>query len=136
MKILLAINSTRPKTLGNNTLRWAGQLGYDLAVFGPRNKRKKFLEALADVNYHWYLALEESCIVTKFNPNLYAIANGYDLIVYIPDDLLAWRKGSQFKPKEISQAFSVIGNARGEFSRNPRKRIKRFANGAVMERVL
>jgi hypothetical protein len=136
MKILLAITSTRPKTMADNSLRWAGQLGYAVRVFTPTNKRKKFLAAIADVNYHWYLALDaEEVVVSRYSPSLYANLMGFDLIVHIPDDLATWHKRMAFSDKEINHTFSAIGNARGEFSRSSRKRIKRWHNGVVMERV-
>lgn len=135
MRILLAIESTKPKVVGDAALRWAGALGYDVAVFAPRHKRKKYLEMIADVNYNWYLALEPNIIVTKETPQMYAALNGYDLIVMIPEEMESWRKGARFHKNEVNHAYAPIGNARGEFSRHPKKRIHRFHNGVVMERV-
>jgi hypothetical protein len=135
MRILLAIESTKPKVVGDNALRWAGRIGYDVAVFAPRNKHKKYLAVINDVNYHYYLALEYDVVVTKYSPQLYAALNNYDLIVYIPEDLPAWRKGTAFKDNELNPPYSAIGNARGEFGRKPGKKIKRWSNGCRMERV-
>jgi hypothetical protein len=136
MKILVAINSTNAKILSDTTLRWVGRLGFEVRVFVPKNKRKKYLEIVDDTNYQWYLALEpKNTIVSRTDAETYAKQHGFDLLVTIPEHLESWRKKGFFKPDEVKRPYEAIANARGEFSRKPRKRIKRFKNGTVMRRI-
>lgn len=136
MRILIAINATKPKTFGDSSLRWCGRLGYEVRIFAPKNKRKKYLYAVDDVNYHYYLALDPNeTVVTRTTAKEYAYQHGFNLLVTVPEDLLAWRKKGQFKPDEVKRPYEAIATARGLFSRKPKKRIHRWANGVIMERV-
>lgn len=135
MKLLVAITTTRPKLTGDKSLRWAGRLGYDLILVGTKGKRKKLLETVADANYHYYLALPDSTVVTRTSALSYAIEHDYDLLLELPDDLDSWRKGMAFKVAEIKIAYETISTARGQFSKKPGMKIKRFTNGAVMRRL-
>jgi hypothetical protein len=56
-------------------------------------------------------------------------------LVRIPESLKAWRKGTEYKDKDIMHAYPAIGTARGEFGKSNRKQVKRWANGVTMERV-
>ncbi len=136
MKILVAINATDWKTLDDRALRWCGRMGFDLRVFAAKNKRKRFLLAVENANYHYYLALKPNdTIITRMECRDYAQMFGYDLLVTVPEELTAWRKGSEFKIDEVKRAYETLASARGDLSRNPRKKIKRWANGVVMERI-
>lgn len=136
MKILVAIEATNPKIIVDKSLRWCGRVGFEMRVFFKNAKqRPKYEEAIADANYHYYLALEPRQLIARTDAMKYARAYDFDLVITIPQELSAWRKGTQFKANEIKYAYETIAKARGEFSRKPSMRIKRFANGAVMRRV-
>lgn len=135
MKILLAIPSNKPRKAEDGAIRWVPRLGYDYAMFIPRNKRAKYIELIDDTNYHWYLDIQPDHLISRENPVEYAKAKGYDLLVTVPEDLMAWRKGTAFKDKDLIYGFPAIGNARGWFNEHPKARIKRWPNGVTMERL-
>lgn len=136
MKILLAINATDYKHLGDRALRWCGRLGYQLRVFVPKNKRSKFMQCIDDVNYHYYLNLQYDILVGRTTAMEYAKQHDFDLLLTVPEDLTEWRKGTAFKDTELIPPVKTIGAARIEFGKKPGMKIKRFSNGAVMERVI
>lgn len=136
MKILMAIESKDPKRLGDHALRWCGRTGFELRVFIPKKRRRaKYEEAILDANYNWYMAIPTDIIVTRTSPKEYAQQHGFDLLLTIPEELFAWRKGTQFKDSEIWWVRKAVGAARLEFGAKPKMRIKRFANGCIMERL-
>lgn len=135
MKILIVINSIKPKLVGDRALRWCGRLGKDLIIVVPRNKRRKYIETIDDANYHYYLALTYDIVITRSDAKSYAIQHDYDLLVTVPEELWSWRKGRQFKENEIAIAYEALAKARSEFGSKPRKRIKRWVNGVTMERL-
>ena len=134
MKLLLAIEATKPKEL-EKALRWCGRLGYELRVFAAKGKRKRFLDIFEDCNYHWYLALTHDQLITRTDSQTYAKQHDFDLMVTVPQGLEQWRKRSFLKPDELKHPVKAIGEARIEFGKKPRMRVKRFANGSVMRRV-
>lgn len=134
MKVLVAIDSRSPKHFGDNALRWASRAGFNLRVFIPHRKQLKFAAALADANYNWYLGLDESVFVFG-NPREYAKEHGYELLVIIPDFLKSWHKRGFMKPTEVIDFHAAIGQARLEFSEKPRKKIRRWPNGVIMQRI-
>lgn len=135
MKILLAIDSKKPKLVGDRALRWASRTGYEMRLFAPRNKRQRYLQVIDDANYDYYLDIKKNQLITKMDPMQYAKAHDFDLVLLVPEGLWSWRKGEQFKPMEVVHCAQVIGRARIEFGAHPRKRIKHFANGSIMQRV-
>lgn len=137
MKILVAIECSNDKTLQDNALRWAARGGFALKVFPPRHNfnARKWRRIIKDVNYHWYLPLTEDIIESRLTPRKYAEVNGYDLLLSIPEDLETWRKGRRFKDDEVNVFAIAIGKARVEFGEKPHKLIKRWPNGAVMQRI-
>lgn len=135
MKILLAINSTDPVLVVDRALRWCARTGYELRLFIPKGEYTKYVETVNEVNYHYYVAVTYGQIVSKMTAREYAEQYGFDLILTVPEDLWSWRKGRQFKPEEIYQCAIAVGKARKQFSEHPKKRIHRFVNGSVMERV-
>lgn len=137
MKILVAIKASDHKILVDNSLRWAARAGFAIKIFPPRHNfnRKHWRNMLKDVNYHWYLDLQDSVIEPHSSPMKYAKQNGFDLLLTVPEDLETWRRGKRFKPDEVSQFAIAVGKARVEFGEKPRKTIKRWPNGAVMRRV-
>lgn len=136
MKILLAIKPSKPKHLADNALRWCGRLGYQMRVFVPKKRQLvKYAEEIAEVNYQYYLALGVDILTVHKDPKQYAKENGYDLLLSVPAELKAWRKGTAFKDTEIIWPRGAVGLARIEFGKKPKKRIKRWSNGCTMERV-
>lgn len=135
MKLLIAINSADHNNLADLALRWCGRLGFNVKVFVPKAKRYRFINAVAEANYHYYLALPEDIIISRTDAYTYAYQHDYDLLVTIPEGLKAWRKGSQYKDAEIKNAYMAIAKARLQFHDMPKKRIKRWSNGVKMERL-
>lgn len=135
MRLLVIHETDNWRQLSDTILRWCGRTGYELRVFAPRNKRRKFLEEVWDANYNYYLALPDEIIVTKQGPDEYARANGFELILEIPAGLKEWRKRSAFRDKEIKWAYEAIAKARVPFEKNPRVTRKTFSNGAILRRV-
>lgn len=136
MKLLIAIKSDYPKRVANDVLRWVGRGGFDVKLFIPSHKYKQFVNAVADANYHHYLALSNSIIVLNSEPKRYAKLNGYDLLLTVAPDLLSWKSSLRFKDDEIKVFHMAIAEARVMFSKHPNKRIKRFSNGSVLERII
>lgn len=110
-------------------------MGFDLKVFVGRGKKSQFSDVINEVNYQYYLNLKKDTIISRYTAEEYARQCKYDLLLTIPEDLESWRLSRRFKDDEINIAYTAISKARGEFSRKPRKRIKRWANGAIMTRV-
>lgn len=135
MKILLAIQSKNPEAIIDNALRWAGRTGFELRIFAPKDAYHKYVAAVADANYHWYLAVKYSQIITKQDARDYAEMYGFDLLLLVPEDTKTWRYGHFMKDDEIMLCAEAVGKARAEFGQKPRMRIKRWANGCTMERV-
>lgn len=135
MKILTAINSYYPKSIGDNSLRWASRGGFAFKVFAPKHKYKQFLEALNDCNYHWYTALSPDNLVIDSTPLQYAKDNGFDLLLLIPESLKSWRASKFMKEDEIKIFYEAVASARGWFEKHPKATQKIFSNEAVMYRV-
>lgn len=135
MKILLAIRSTNPELIADNALRWAARTGFELRIFAPRDDYHKYVNAVNDANYHWYLAVKHEQIITKYEPHEYAEMYGFDLILYVPEAVKTWRRGHFMKDDEIMLCAEAVGKARAEFGRKPRMRVKKWANGCIMVRV-
>lgn len=135
VKILLAIEGKNHKKIADKALRFCGRTGYELRIFCKREKRSKFIEAIKDANYHWYLALREDQVITKIDPHTYARQNGFDLILFVPDSLNEWRKNSAMKEWELKPMVKAIGSARVEFGKKSDLWTKHFKNGAIMVRV-
>lgn len=136
MKLLLAISATNHKNLEDGSIRWCGRLGFELKVFVPKNKRSRYKNVIADANYHYYLALEPDTLVSRTDAMSYAQQHGYGLLVTVPERLPSWHKRTAYDDVEVKLAYEAIDFARGEFVKNPRKRIKRWTNGVTIERVL
>lgn len=132
MKILVAITSRKPGNL--NTVRWAARAGFNTRLFIPSPSQKdEYLVAIKDANYKWHLAIPEDFIVADL-PRTYAIANGYDLLVHLRDDMNKWKFRVNHEMNPLVYAREV-GAARVEFSKEPKKRHHQFSNGVVMERL-
>lgn len=132
----MAIEATKHRPLPDRALRWCGRAGFELRVFCAKNKRSKFVEAVKHANYHWYLALKEDIVISRTDAMSYAKQHDFDLVVFIPESLRAWRKNSALKEWELKPMSKTIGSARSEFGRKPDLKVKRFTNGAVMRRVV
>ena len=136
MKILVAIEGQGldHKVMGDSTLRWASRAGYDLRIFIKNRQMRKYLEVLADANYHWYLGIDHTQIITNHKPMPWALEHGYDLLLRLPADLLNWRNRATME-RQVFLYAEAVGKARLKFAQKPGKRVHRFANGAIMERV-
>jgi hypothetical protein len=134
MKILIAITSEDyAKQIGDNALRLVGRAGYDWKLFVPRKQRRKYAKAIDDANYDWYMAIDpKQAIETKTNAWEYAITHDYDLLVTFPHNVGFWHKNMD---EEIFDFCAMIGKARSQFAKSPRKRIARLRKGVTMERV-
>jgi hypothetical protein len=143
MKLMIAIKSQDGKVLEDRALRWCGRLGFEIRVFVPKKKRAEYIEIINDANYNWYLAMdpEQVIVSSRFRGTLpnpaqqYARRHGFDLILYVPENLGEWKRGLAFSEEDIKIPYETIASARGEFSRGPRKLIIRWNNGCFMERV-
>lgn len=135
MKLLVAIESTDYKNLPDRSLRWCGRSGFDVRVFVPKNKRRRFRDVVNEVNYQWYLALPQDTIVSRYTPVEYAKRNHVDLMLTVPENLISWKKGKEYSEEEIVLMREAVGKARLEFGQKPRKQIKRFRNGCTIRRV-
>lgn len=135
MKILAAIQSDKNATIMQDyTLRWAARAGYNMRIFIPDKRQlQKYEKAIEDANYHHYLALPNTIIETG-DPLEYAKKEGYDLLIYLPDNLEYWNKKGGQDLTHIYYAEDV-GKARVLFSNNPKKKSHKFRNGAEMVRV-
>lgn len=132
MKILVAVVSPSGKP-ADGALRLPGRAGYDFRLFVPKNKRRQAREAIEDANYHWYLPTGKEVVYSKLPPLTYALKQGYDLLVTIPDNLEYWITDLD---NEVADFCTKIGSARLKFSQQPRKRIERLKKGVTMERVI
>lgn len=135
MKILLAINVDRPELANDRAVRWASRTGFEVRIFGAKDIYNKLVNMVNDVNYNFYVNLRHDQIITKMSAMEYALEHDFDLLFTVPQGLWSWRKGRQFKPDEVFYAREAAGKARLEFGVKHRMNIKRWANGAVMERV-
>lgn len=136
MKILLAINVDNPEVANDRSVRWAARTGFDLRIFGKKEEYSKLVNMVNDTNYHFYVHIKHEQIITKIDIETYAYEHEIDLLVIIPQDLWAWRKGTQFKNNETFVCREALGKARLEFGQKPGMKIKRFSNGVVMKRLL
>lgn len=144
MKILAAIEADGSMEKLDMTLRWASRSGYVVKVFINDNRitedatRRElsaaYANALADANYHWYLALDPEADLVVGDPMEYARDNGFDLLLRIPEGLELWRRRRHFDGQVFFLCDSA-GRARLEFSKKPGMRVKHWRNGAMMERV-
>jgi hypothetical protein len=132
MKLLVAIQSKKPKQVKDRTLRWAGRAGYDTRIFVPKGKRGRFILAVQDANYDYYLAVEDSQVIDRQTPMEYAQRHGYDLVLLLPEKLWSWRDDKKFQEDEVVYYVEDVGAARKEFSTKPGLAQYRFPNGAVM----
>jgi hypothetical protein len=139
MKILVAIESSganNAEQMAHTTLRWAGRSGFNTRIFIPSHRtRKQYEKALEDASYTYYLSLPPSMIVSKVKPLDYAVAGGYDLLLYLPDNLTDWRTEKN-DDKTVADFAEDVGSARKLFSKFPEINEKVFENGAVLVRVL
>lgn len=138
MKILVVIQSSGSKfadQMAHTTLRWAGRSGFNTRIFVPNRRGfARYEKAVEDANYNYLLSIPYSCIIVKTDPLEYAKAEGYDLIVYLPENLVDWRT-SRNDDKTVADYAEDVGAARVAFGKNPDMQEKVFENGAVMRRV-
>lgn len=122
MKILTAIESDkRAEQMAHTTFRWAARAGFDIRVFIPnRHQLKKYHAAVDDANYHYYLVgrVAEEVVVPKERPTEYAKANGYDLVILLPDTLLDYSTVED-DDKSFVEFAEDAGAARRQFSEDP-----------------
>lgn len=136
MKILAAIQSSEnPRRLAKTTLRWATRAGFNMRLFLPDDSQiQGYVSAIEDANYQYHLNIPRDFIVTGVKPHEYALAHGYDLIVYLRDDMNKWKFRVNHDMNPLVYAKEV-GQARLEFSRDKKLLHYPFINGVTMERV-
>lgn len=137
MKILTTIKSTdRAMQFAHTTFRWAARAGFDIRVFVPAAEVKAYQDGVDDANYHYYLVGrdETDIVVADQEPLAYAAANGYDLIVELPDNLLDY-KTVEDDDKSFVEFATDAGAARREFSLKPDLEELQLEGDCVMKRV-
>lgn len=136
MKILVAIQSSEnPVTLSKTTLRWAARAGYNMRIFVPDESQvEQYQEAIADANHNWYLDLPPTVVIGNKAAKEFAKEESFDLIVYLPDNLRKWNPKLTHDKNVIDYAVD-LGAARVKFGSDPKKKLEKFINGALMERV-
>lgn len=137
MRILVAIESSENhKKLANGTLKWAARAGFNMRLFVPDEAQAEaYREEIKHLNYNHYLGIPESFVVTGVDPEIYAKEQGYDLILWLPDDLKKWQSKLSHELNVIEYAKDV-GAARADFNKDKSKTMHHFKNGAVMRRVI
>jgi len=135
MKILAAIVSDKnSEVLVDNTLKWAGRAGFNMRIFIPDKRQlSKYQKAIDDANYRYYLDIPYTCIETG-DPLKYAIDEGYDLLVLLPDNLPNWGK-SKHEDLTVLQYQEEVSVQRGLFDKYKKRDFKKFKNGASIQRI-
>jgi hypothetical protein len=123
MKILVAIESSkRAEEMAHTTLRWAARAGFNLRIFIPDNRQRKVYEkAVDDCNYHYYFNIPPTVLVAQNKegtPMEYAKANGYDLLLHLPDNLLDY-KSVRDDDKTFIEYAEDVAKARVQFGTKP-----------------
>jgi hypothetical protein len=136
MKILVAIQSdNNAQILAKKTLSWAPRAGFNCRIFIPYEAQRQAYEAIIeDVNYNEYLDLQKSMIEVSLDPKAYAKAEGYNLLLLLPDNLRAWKRNNN-RDKMVIDYSIDIGAARKELSDSPKKMKIDFDNGAILKRL-
>jgi hypothetical protein len=136
MKLLVAIPSNRPKVLAQKTLLWAPRAGFDLRIFAdPTVSKKKYHNAVEEVNYQQYLTVRHNQVIYDSNPLEYAQKHGYDLLAIIPPNLRRWNntKDSNLMVIEFQ---TDLADARKQIGADPSLHDVDFGNGSRVIRVV
>lgn len=136
MKILVAIKSNNnAEMLSRSTLRWASRAGFNMRIFIPnREQLTAYQNAIDSANHEYYLDLNYAMIVVGESPRVFAIRQGYDLLLVLPDSLAEWVEGDGLDGTVLHYATDV-GKARQRYNRGSIKQIKDFGNGAKMVKL-
>ena len=135
MKILVAVIGSRPKVLKGNTLRWASRAGFTFKVFiTDEDNIDDFHDAIDEANHDYYLDVRFTTVINKLTPEQFAKENGYELVLYLPEDLPRWKKGDS-EDGTVLHFASDLGKARLAFSQDPNKKTRKFVNKAIMVRL-
>lgn len=135
MKILVAIVSKGAESLGHTTLRWAPRAGFNLRIFIPNEARlSDYQQVIEQANYDWYLDLPYTVLVPGADPEGFAKAEGYDLLLTLSDHMKLWKKGDGYDGTVLHYATDV-GKARVAFAKDSKLMRKRFNNGCEMVRL-
>lgn len=136
MKILLAINSEKNhKSIANQSLRLAGRVGYEFKLFTTLRAHKKYVRAIEEANYHWYLGMSRTAVISGQTAEQYAKRNKIDLMVTIPDDLEI-PVDKLAEQRYIIAFCKKVEKYRIKFERGEYKKKRQLGGGAVMERVI
>lgn len=136
MKILVAITSdNNSNELGETTLVWAARAGFNLRIFIPtEHQRNEYQTMIDDLNHREYLDVSYAAIIAERFPAEFAIENGFDLLLELPDDMPEWNTEKN-KDKMVMDFAIDVARARKQFSTNDKKRQHDFNNGAIMQRL-
>lgn len=136
MKILLVINSEKNyKSIANQSLRLAGRVGYEFKLFTTLRGHKKYVRAIEEANYHWYLGMSRTAVISGQTAEQYAKRNRIDLLVTIPDDLeIPIDKLAE--QRYIIAFCKKVEKYRIKFEKGEYKKKRQLGGGAVMERVI
>jgi hypothetical protein len=135
MKILLAINSEKNhKSIANQSLRLAGRVGYEFRLFTSLKEHKKYVRAIEEANYHWYLGILRTSVISGQTMYHYAERNGIDLILNVPDNLEipVDKKAEQ---RYVIAFCKKVEKYRQRFESGQYKNRRQLGAGVVMERV-
>lgn len=133
MKLLVAIPSKgRSDTIFKRTLRWVVRTGFDVKVFVEPQDIELYREGARDGNYQNYTDITDEHFIDigendkglsyakKFIKD-YAIANGYDLVFRMDDDIMRFTGRGRNKPDDlmIIQFAEMVGKCRIAFGKYP-----------------
>ncbi len=138
MKILVAIESDKQAMrMAHTTLRWAARSSYNMRVFIPDNRQRRTYEkAVDDANYHYYFDIPPTVIESnaKNTPMEFAKAEGFDLLVTLPDNMLDYRT-VQDDDKTFIEFVTDVAAARSLFGKEPELVEVELEQGAKIVRV-
>lgn len=140
MKILVAIESNDfcPQIF-KKTMRWIVRTGFAVRVFVPPDEIEDYREGARDANYQNFLTISDGNFVDAmiYSPESYAEAHGYDLILFVDDDVSRPFDGMSTKREDLLVIdFAVmVGKARVEFGKNPDMMEKDLTEQITMQRV-
>ena len=109
MKLITIVKSkNRPKTFAKTSLKYISRAGYDYRIYVKRGQYQRYLEAIADAEYKYYLYVPEENI----KKGGIKIPKKYDLALYVPDNL----KG--FNDNKLLEFCREVNRMRSEFGKD------------------
>lgn len=133
MKLLVAVPSKgRPKAIYKHTMRWLPRVGYDVKVFCEPQEIAEYRANAADTNYNNYVHVTDDWFIDigKNDAGLgyvkqfireYALANGYELVFKMDDDVQRFNARGKNKPDDlmVPDFINMVGTCRVTLGRYP-----------------